>query len=156
MRVAWRAVLRQQISTALYLHETRPLCRHRAQRTNPHAYAAHRVSSAWPTPRRGHALPTHHTLKPSERRHCLCASMLAAHSSSPFMTMHSSRTLRVSGQAQQILHVGFFSASGAAADVDDDAAGGDVDDDAAPMAGRASSGSTDSDACLRQGLFPPT
>ena len=40
--------------------------------------------------------------------------MSVPHFSSPFCTIHSSRTLRVSGQAQQILHDGFFS-SGAAA-----------------------------------------
>ena len=49
------------------------------------------------------------------RKHTLCASILSWHASSPLLTMHSSRTVLVSGQAQQILHVGFTSPTGAAA-----------------------------------------
>ena len=49
-----------------------------------------------------------YTLKPSDRRHALCASILSAHASSPFSITHSSRGLRVSGHAQQIRQVGFF------------------------------------------------
>ena len=47
---------------------------------------------------------THHMLKPSARRHCLCFSMSATHSgcSSPLEAMHVSRTPFVSGQAQHI------------------------------------------------------
>lgn len=48
------------------------------------------------------------TLKPSERRHALCASILSAHASSPLWIMHSSLTFLVSGQAQQMRHVGFL------------------------------------------------
>ena len=54
-----------------------------------------------------------YTLNPSFRRHTLCASISSAQASSPCLTMHSSRTVRVAGQAQQILHVGFFSSVGA-------------------------------------------
>lgn len=49
------------------------------------------------------------TLKPSFLKHTLCASIIALQASSPSRTTHSSRSLRVSGHAQQILHVGFFS-----------------------------------------------
>ena len=37
----------------------------------------------------------------------MCASIAAAHCSSPLTTMHSSRAFLVSGQAQQILSAGF-------------------------------------------------
>lgn len=42
------------------------------------------------------------TSKPSLRRHCLCASMKAAHLASPFSTMHSSLAAFVSLQTQQM------------------------------------------------------
>lgn len=48
-------------------------------------------------------------LNPTDRKHSLCASMYCAHASSPFSTTHSSRGLRVSGQAQQIFGAGFAS-----------------------------------------------
>ena len=54
------------------------------------------------------------TLKPSARRHCLCASILAAQLSSPCCTTHSSRAVRVSGHAQQMRHEGSLGATGAA------------------------------------------
>lgn len=54
------------------------------------------------------------TLKPSWRMHVLWASIKSTQFSGPFSAMHASRTLRVSGHAQQGLH-GFFSAAGAAA-----------------------------------------
>lgn len=55
-----------------------------------------------------------YTLKPSARRHALCFSISSPHASSPLLTIQSSRTLRVSGHAQQILHVGFFSPAASA------------------------------------------
>ena len=48
------------------------------------------------------------------RKHTLCASILSWHASSPLLTMHSSRTVLVSGQAQQILHLGFTSSAATA------------------------------------------
>lgn len=53
------------------------------------------------------------TLKPSDRRHALCASINSAHLSSPSDTTHSSRGLFVSGHEQQIFlpdlpSTGFF------------------------------------------------
>ena len=53
------------------------------------------------------------TLKPSDRRHALCASINSAHLSSPSDTTHSSRGLFVSGHEQQIFlpdlpSAGFF------------------------------------------------
>jgi hypothetical protein len=56
-----------------------------------------------------------HTLKPSLRRHALCASIMSAHASSPFRVTHSSRGARVSGHAQQMRQVGFFSSWGSPA-----------------------------------------
>ena len=46
----------------------------------------------------------HYTLKPSSRKHALCASMycLQDAASGPCSTTHASRSLRVSGQLQQI------------------------------------------------------
>lgn len=52
------------------------------------------------------------TLKPSARRHTLCASTSAAQASSPFITMHSSRACLVSGQAQQIFFFGLVWSDG--------------------------------------------
>lgn len=43
-----------------------------------------------------------YTSKPSLRKHTLCASIISAHLSSPFVTTHSSRIFLVSGQLQQI------------------------------------------------------
>jgi len=57
-----------------------------------------------------------HTLKPMLRKHSLCASICAAQSSSPCWTTHSSRILRVSGHAQQILQGGFGGSSVEAAE----------------------------------------
>ena len=47
-------------------------------------------------------------MKPSARRQALCASICAAHFSSPYIIVHSSRGLRVSGHAQQ-MRFGFVS-----------------------------------------------
>ena len=47
-------------------------------------------------------------MKPSARRQALCASICAAHFSSPCIIVHSSRGLRVSGHAQQ-MRFGFVS-----------------------------------------------
>ena len=46
----------------------------------------------------------HFTSKPSDRKHCLCASMNALHFSSPFMAMHSSRAASRNKQWGRELH----------------------------------------------------
>lgn len=55
-----------------------------------------------------------HTLKPSILRHCLCASISDWQygCSSPCMVMHSSLSLLVSGQAQQIFFLGLSAGGG--------------------------------------------
>lgn len=47
------------------------------------------------------------TMKPSERRQTLCASISTLHLSSPLRTTHSSLTLLVSGHEQQIFFPDF-------------------------------------------------
>lgn len=76
-----------------------------------------------------------HTLNPSARRHCLCASMSCLQASSPLRTIHSSRDFLESGQAQQIFLLGFTPAlpcSGGCCDVSTiaaEASDGDGGDD---------------------------
>lgn len=67
-----------------------------------------------------------HTLKPSLRRHRLCASINSLHASSPLSTIHSSRAFFDSGQAQQIFFFGFCSASFVPDGMDEDNVGCDL------------------------------